>query len=64
MMKFVKLLPVMFGVVSISLIYLLAGEKNLAFFLLFLAINPYHIYYSQEFRSYSMLAMLGIFLCT
>ncbi len=56
-----RLLPVMFGVVSISLIYLLAGRKKFGIFsAFFLAINPYHIYYSQEFRSYSMLAMLGI----
>lgn len=54
-----RLLPVFFGVVSIGLIYLINKKIGLmaAFFL---AINPYHIYYSQEFRSYSMLAMLGL----
>jgi len=56
---FLRLLPVTFGVVSVGLIYLINKKIGLlaAFFL---AINPYHIYYSQEFRSYSMLAMLGI----
>ncbi|MEK7164149.1 MAG: hypothetical protein AAB768_03350 [Patescibacteria group bacterium] len=56
-----RLLPVMFGVISIGLIYLLAGRNKFGLLsAFFLAINPYHIYYSQEFRSYSMLAMLGL----
>ena len=56
-----RLLPVMFGVVSISPNLFIGREKKIwHFFCFFLAINPYHIYYSQEFRSYSMLAMLGI----
>ncbi len=67
-----RLLPVIFGVISIYLIYLTPppspklGEGNARgvvfplFAAFFLAINSYHIYYSQEFRSYSLLAMLGI----
>ncbi|MBI5358399.1 glycosyltransferase family 39 protein, partial [Candidatus Amesbacteria bacterium] len=56
-----RLLPVIFGVISVGLIYLLAGKDKFGLFsAFFLAINPYHIYYSQEFRSYSMLAMLGL----
>lgn len=59
-----RILPVIFGVVSIGIIYLLARELGgaklglMSAFLL--AINPFHIYYSQEFRSYSLLALLGI----
>ncbi len=56
-----RLLPVMFGVISVGLIYLLAGKDKFGILsAFFLAINPYHIYYSQEFRSYSLLAMLGL----
>lgn len=54
-----RLLPVSFGVVSVLLVYLINKKIGLlATF--FLAINPYHIYYSQEFRGYSLLAMLGL----
>lgn len=68
-----RLLPVLFGVTTIWLIYFLAGmlipvkkislfrfefsSPEIAAFLL--AINPYHIYYSQEFRAYSLLALLA-----
>lgn len=57
--SWLRLLPVAFGVISVGLIYLFSKKVGLiaAFFL---AINPYHIYYSQEFRSYSLLAMLGL----
>lgn len=59
-----RLLPVGFGAISVWLLYLLARNvaegKYALFAAFFLAINPYHIYYSQEFRSYSLLAMLGI----
>ncbi len=61
---FLRLLPVGFGVATIILIYkltnsLFANSKTSLLSALFLAINPYHIYYSQEFRPYSLLAMFG-----
>lgn len=57
-----RLLPVTFGVVNILIIYYLAKTLSpkaglVAAFLL--ATNPFHVYYSQEFRSYSLLALLG-----
>ena len=57
-----RLLPVTFGVTNILVIYYLAKALSpkaglIAAFLL--ATNPFHIYYSQEFRSYSLLALLG-----
>lgn len=63
---FLRLLPVFFGVLAIPALYFfcqkLFNSGRLAIFsALFLAINPYHIYYSQEFRSYSLLTLLGIF---
>jgi uncharacterized membrane protein len=57
--SWLRLLPVFFGVVSIAFIYMFNKKIGLTA-ALFLAINPYHIYYSQEFRSYSLLAMLGL----
>ncbi len=56
---FLRLLPMSFGVISVGLIYFLNKKIGLMA-ALFLAINPYHIYYSQEFRSYSLLMMLGL----
>lgn len=68
-----RLLPVTFGVANIYAIYLLAqklfpnqkislgtwtlGLGPLASLLL--AIAPFHVYYSQEFRSYTLLGLLG-----
>ncbi|MEK7119443.1 MAG: glycosyltransferase family 39 protein, partial [Patescibacteria group bacterium] len=57
-----RLLPVSFGIVNILAIYYLAKALSpkvglIAAFLL--AINPFHVYYSQEFRMYSLLALLG-----
>lgn len=68
-----RLLPVIFGVLNLLVIYQLAHQLfphqkfklgpttlnsgHLASFLL--AIAPFHIYYSQEFRSYSLLCFLG-----
>lgn len=60
-----RLLPVFFGVLTIPVIYLLARSLlpdfkpagHLSAF--FLAIAPFHIYYSQEYRSYSLLCLLG-----
>ncbi len=68
-----RLPSVLFGVANLYLVYLLANRllpdlklkiRNRSFsagevsaFLL--AINPFHIYYSQEFRSYMLLCFLG-----
>lgn len=57
-----RLLPVTFGIVNVYVLYLFAKQIHprlglMAAFLL--AINPYHVYYSQEFRMYSLLALLG-----
>jgi len=56
-----RLLPVSFGVINILVVYALGqkllGRGLLAAFLM--AIAPFHIYYSQEFRAYSLLALLG-----
>lgn len=57
-----RLLPISFGLLNIAVIYYLAKDINpklglIAAFLL--AINPFHVYYSQEFRMYSLLALLG-----
>lgn len=59
-----RLLPVGIGVVTIWFIYLLAGgiipnKRAGLIAALLLAVNPFHIYYSQEFRMYSLLALLG-----
>jgi len=68
-----RLLPIFFGVVGVGVMYLLAREvlpnkvkvwswqtNSGQIAALLLAINPFHIYYSQEFRMYSLLALLGI----
>jgi uncharacterized membrane protein len=68
-----RLPSVLFGVADIFLVYLLARDLRIKpkFVLgpftfrpeilaaLFLAINPFHIYYSQEFRAYMLLCFLG-----
>lgn len=59
-----RLLPVAFGVANIYAIYLVgqqikSGSKLGLTAAFLLAINPYHIYYSQEFRMYSLLVLLG-----
>lgn len=69
-----RLLPITFGILGVAAMYLLGSEimpatkikigsiklhfGEITAFLL--AINPFHIYYSQEFRMYSLLAYLGI----
>src|SRR3972149_6198130 len=68
-----RLLPISFGLFNIYLVYKLAkilfanqSLKISNFKLkieylaaLLLALSPFHIYYSQEFRMYSLLALLG-----
>ena len=51
-----RVLPLLFGLGSIMVIYFLTkelfGKKVAQIAALLLAINPFHIYYSQELRSY------------
>ncbi len=57
-----RLLPVSFGLLNIAVIYFFAKliHPRLGLPAAFLlAINPFHVYYSQEFRMYSLLALLG-----
>ena len=60
---FLRLPAVLFGVATIYFIYLLGkkliNEKIGLISALFLAVAPYHIYYSQEARMYSLLAFLA-----
>lgn len=53
-----RLLPVLFGTAAIFVTYLIArklfSEKVALTSALLISIAPYHIYYSQEFRMYSM----------
>lgn len=53
-----RLLPISFGIATVWLVSKFDQKIGLISALL-LAINPYHIYYSQEFRMYSLLAFLG-----
>ncbi len=61
-----RVLPLVFGVLSVLVIIgfaqdVFSGKKQaglIAGFLL--AINSYHIYYSQEFRMYSLVLLLGL----
>lgn len=59
-----RLLPVIPGLLSIPAIYLLTfklfSKKIANYSALFLAINPYLVYYSQEMRSYSLMLFLAI----
>ncbi len=54
-----RTLPVLFGVANVGIIYLFFKDKTALIAAFLLAINPFHIYYSQEFRAYSLLALLG-----
>lgn len=61
--SFLRLLPVSWGMATVYLIYLISkslfNQKIALLAGLFLAISPYHIFYSQEMRMYSLLAFLG-----
>ncbi|KKU58533.1 MAG: Glycosyl transferase family 39 [Candidatus Amesbacteria bacterium GW2011_GWA2_47_11b] len=57
-----RLLPVSFGILNIIALYFFAKHIHPRLGLpaaFLLAINPFHIYYSQEFRMYSLLTFLG-----
>lgn len=59
----IRIPSVLFGVLSVFLIYKIAcrlGSKNAGFLAaLFLAVSPYHIWYSQEARPYSLFIFLS-----
>lgn len=61
----VRTLPMIFGISSIVLIYVLAcrvaDEKTALLAALLLSFSPVHIWYSQEARSYSALVFLLLF---
>ena len=70
---FLRILPISFGVVNLIAFYVLVknlypgkkinfrnfqiGVETVSVF--FLAISPFHIYYSQEFRSYSLVCLFA-----
>lgn len=60
---FLRLPSLFFGVATVYLIYLLGkkifNERIGLISALFLAVAPYHLYYSQEARMYSLLTFLG-----
>lgn len=59
-----RLLPLIFGILSIILIYSagkrLFDSKTGLISAFLLAISPFHIYYSQELRSYSLFILLSL----
>ncbi len=61
----VRILPMIFGILSIVLIYVLAcriaDEKTALLAALLLSFSPVHIWYSQEARSYSALVFFLLF---
>lgn len=66
-----RMLPILFGIGSIYVLYLIGQKlfnKNIALIgAVLLAISPYHVYYSQEFRMYSQtvfFALLSIYFFT
>ncbi len=59
-----RLLSVLFGALAIAAVYLagrqLTGNPRLALLAAFLlAINPFHVFYSQEIRMYGLVALLS-----
>jgi arylsulfatase A-like enzyme len=63
---FIRLLPCLFSIAVIPMLFLLArrltGNPLAALIAAFLfAISPYHIYYAQEFRIYSFFTLAGLF---
>ncbi len=60
-----RILPLVFGVVTVYLTYLfglriLKSKKVGLMAALLLAVAPYHVWYSQELRSYSLVTMLTL----
>lgn len=61
---FMRLLPVLIGVLTVYVFYIFAkkhfDEKIAKISTLFLAFSPYHIFYSQDLRSYSLLVLVSL----
>lgn len=61
----IRLLSVIFAVLSVYVAYILAKEfthdKNALVSALFLAIAPYHVWYSQEARPYMLFVLISLF---
>ncbi len=61
----IRLLPVLFGVATVYLIYklgcCLGKEREGQLAALFLAISPYHLWYSQEARPYMLFVFFSLF---
>jgi mannosyltransferase len=59
-----RLLPALLGVLTIYVLYVLGrdllGRKQGICAAFLLAVSPYHIWYSQEARTYSLLMLLGV----
>ena len=59
-----RMLPILFGIGSIYFLYIIGQKlfnKRIALVgATLLAISPYHIYYSQEFRMYSQAVFFGL----
>jgi uncharacterized membrane protein len=64
---YMRLMPLIFGVATIYLLYLFGkrffNEKIALMASFFLAISPYHVIYSQELRSYSLLVLFSLLSC-
>jgi len=60
----IRLLPCLFGILSLILVYLISKElfnRRIALMSsFFFAISPFHIFYSQELRTYSLLLFLSL----
>ena len=60
----VRLLSVLIGVLTVPVVYAtgrrLMGERGGLLAAFFLAIAPFHIYYSQEVRMYGLITLLGL----
>lgn len=61
---FMRILPLFFGILSIYALYIFAkkhfSEKVALTAAFLLAVSPFHVIYSQELRSYSLLVLMGI----
>lgn len=59
-----RLLPFLFGIISIAMVYKLGKalfNKKVGLFSAFLiSISPFHIYYSQELRAYTLITLLSL----
>ncbi len=63
--EWLRLLSVIFGVVTVYVTYLFAkkitSHKTALFAVILLGSSPFHVWYSQEIRPYALSALLGLF---